>query len=158
LSENKRGGRKRAWVTWATPTLGSRNLRSRSRRRTSARWPSFFTYAQPPSPLHTYIRHMVPMLVGVEPGLRVLRLRRTPSLGGCAEAPGGVSCSDLGHEGKMLLRLRRLLGRTLGLTLGIAGLLALKLGIARKALLILSGIAALVLVCLLLLALALFGG
>jgi hypothetical protein len=69
-----------------------------------------------------------------------------------------VSCSDLGHEGKMLLRLRRLLGRTLGLTLGIAGLLALKLGIARKALLILGGIAALVLVCLLLLALALFGG
>jgi hypothetical protein len=58
----------------------------------------------------------------------------------------------------MLLRLRRLLGRTLGLTLGIAGLLAPKLGIARKALLILGGIAALVLVCLLLLALALFGG
>ena len=54
----------------------------------------------------------------------------------------------------MLLRPRRLLGKTLG----IAGLLALKLGIARKALLILSSIAALVLVCLLLLALALFGG
>jgi hypothetical protein len=57
-----------------------------------------------------------------------------------------------------MLRPRRLLGRLLGLTLGIEGLLALKLGIARKALLILSGIAALVLVCLLLLALALFGG
>lgn len=56
-----------------------------------------------------------------------------------------------------MLRPRRLLGRILGLTLGIAGLLALKLGIARKALLILSGIAALVLVCLLL-ALTLFGG
>ncbi len=57
-----------------------------------------------------------------------------------------------------MLRPRRLLGRILGLTLGIASLLALKLGTARKALLILSGIAALVLVCLLLLALALFGG
>jgi hypothetical protein len=58
----------------------------------------------------------------------------------------------------MLLRPRRLLGRSLGLTLGIAGLLALKLGIARKALLILSGMAVLVLVCLVLLALGLFGG
>ena len=72
--------------------------------------------------------------------------------------PGGVGCSDSGREGEMLLRPRRLLGRTLGLTLGIAGLLALKLGIASNALLILSGIAALVPMCLLLLALALFGG
>jgi hypothetical protein len=74
------------------------------------------------------------------------------------QRPGGVECSDSGREGEMLLRPRRLLGRTLGLTLGIAGLLALKLGIASKALLILSGIAALVPMCLLLLALALFGG
>ena len=70
------------------------------------------------------------------------------------QRPGGVECSDSGREGEMLLRPRRLLGRTLG----IAGLLALKLGIASKALLILSGIAALVPMCLLLLALALFGG
>jgi hypothetical protein len=74
------------------------------------------------------------------------------------QRPGGVECSDSGREGEMLLRPRRLLGRPLGLTRGIAGLLALKLGIASKALLILSGIAALVPMCLLLLALALFGG
>jgi hypothetical protein len=72
----KREGKKETSLgNLAPPTLSSRNLRSK--RRTSARWTSFLTYAQPPSPLHVYIRYIVPMLVGVEPGLRVLRRMRS---------------------------------------------------------------------------------
>lgn len=49
-----------------------------------------------------------------------------------------------GSEGGMALRPDRLLRRTVGRTLGTVGLLALRLGIARRALLILAGFAALV--------------
>lgn len=57
--------------------------------------------------------------------------------------------------------LRRLLGlfrRTLGRTLGLVRSLVLKVGLARKALLIVAGAAALVVLGFLLLAWALFGG
>ena len=58
----------------------------------------------------------------------------------------------------MLPRPSRLLGKTLGRTLGFLGSLALKLGMARKALLVLAGVAALVVLGLLALALTLLGG
>ena len=57
--------------------------------------------------------------------------------------------------------LRRPLGlfrRTLGRTFGLVGSLVLKVGLARKVLLILAGVAALVVIGVLLLAWALFGG
>ena len=58
----------------------------------------------------------------------------------------------------MVLRSSRLLGRTLDRTLSIVGSLALRLGIARKVLLILGGIAALVVLGMFALAFALFSG
>lgn len=58
----------------------------------------------------------------------------------------------------MLTRPLGAVRRTLGRTLGLAGTLALKVGAVRKALLILCAVAAFMLLGLLLLAWALFGG
>jgi hypothetical protein len=58
----------------------------------------------------------------------------------------GGGCS--GGKGEMLPQPSRLLRRTLGRTLGLVGSLAMTMGLTRRALLILGGIAALLVVAL----------
>jgi hypothetical protein len=65
----------------------------------------------------------------------------------------GGGCS--GGKGEMLPQPSRLLRRTLGRTLGLVGSLAMRMGLTRRALLILGGIAALLVVALVVLAVVL---